>query len=330
MTTNSIPLPLLGGGAVLAPDAVDRPRTLIRPRRPARLPRLLAGMILLLAGRLPAQVSVEVALDQDQFLPGETMEIAVKIANRSGQVIEFGRASTWLTVRIEGDGMYMEEAAAELPDGPTFKLDSPQQATKRLNITPFFHLTKPGRYQLSVRVVAPGIEETISSPPKKFDIITGSKLWEQPFGLPGSGQPPRVRTYLLQQANYLKHLQLYLRITEAREQYPVAVVRLGQMVSFGYPTALLDRTNDLHVLFQNGARSFRYSAVSPDGVLILRQTYTMAEGRPRLVMNEHGAVSIRGGLRAPSGDDFPPDTELPVILPDLLPGNTNHVPPPRP
>jgi hypothetical protein len=330
MKTLPILLPSRRVGAERVP--VRRHHPAARAGRAGNL--LPAGLLLaLLVVRAAAQISVEVVLEQDQFLPGEPMELGIRIANRSGQTLGFGPASQWLTVRIEGDGMYMAEASTELPDGTSFSLDSPKQATKRINVAPFFQLEKPGRYQVSVRVQAPGFAEPIVSPTKKFDVITGNRLWEQPFGLPNSGSPPRVRTYALQQANYLKHLQLYLRVTEGREQHPVAVVRLGQMVSFGHPTAMLDRTNDLHVIFQNGARSFRYCVLTPDGTIQVRHTYTISDSRPRLVVDEQGAVSIKGGLRAPSGDDLPPDTALPLVLPDLpIPvpvPSTNHAVPPR-
>jgi len=281
-----------------------------------------------LALRASAQVSVEAALDQEQYLPGEAMEVAVKISNRSGEKLQFSRTSEWLTVRIEGDGGYMAEASSELPDGADFSLESPRMATKRLNVEPYFHLTKPGRHKLSVRLRLPGYEQPILSPVKNFDIVTGTKLWEQEFGLPDTGHPPKVRSYMLQQANYLKHLELYLRITDPREQLPLHVVRLGRMVSFGQPTALLDRRNDLHIIFQNGARSWRYCVLTPEGNFSLRQTHAMSENRPRLVVDEQGAISIKGGLRAKSADDLPPDPEPDFLAPP--PATTNHVAPPPP
>lgn len=292
------------------------------------------ALLLALALRAAAQVSVEVGLEQEQFLPGEPLEVAVKISNRTGATLQFGPVPEWLTVRIEGDGNYMEEVSAELPPGEGFSLQSPRMATKRINVEPYFNLTKPGRYKLSVRLHLPGFDHPIASPTKQLDIITGNKLWEQEFGLPGTGQPPQVRCYLLQQANYLKHLQLYLRITDPREQRPLHVVRLGQMVGFGQPTAFLDRQNDLHVLFQNGARSFRYCVLTPDGKLNVRQTYAMSDTRPRLAVDEEGAIAIRGGMRAKAQDDLPPDPEPDFLRPPPLPvpvpppGATNTASPP--
>jgi uncharacterized membrane protein len=63
---------------------------------------LLTGLILSAKG----QVTVEVTLDQEQFLPGEAIPVSVKISNRSGQKLTFGTEPDWLTFAIESrDGL---------------------------------------------------------------------------------------------------------------------------------------------------------------------------------------------------------------------------------
>ena len=48
-----------------------------------------------------AQVTAEVTLDQDQFLPGETLVAAVRITNRSGQALHLGAEPDWLSFSVE-------------------------------------------------------------------------------------------------------------------------------------------------------------------------------------------------------------------------------------
>src|SRR6266404_1133840 len=57
----------------------------------------------LLALPLPvlAQVTVEVTQQQQQFLPGEAMEVAVRITNRSGRPLHLGAGEDWLTFTID-------------------------------------------------------------------------------------------------------------------------------------------------------------------------------------------------------------------------------------
>ena len=54
--------------------------------------KLILVSVLALAAffRAPAQVSLELALEQDQFLPNEPIRLAVKISNTSGQQLHLG------------------------------------------------------------------------------------------------------------------------------------------------------------------------------------------------------------------------------------------------
>jgi len=55
----------------------------------------ILGLALLTFFRASAQVSVEVATEQDQFLPSETVPVAVRITNRSGQLLHLGADAMW-------------------------------------------------------------------------------------------------------------------------------------------------------------------------------------------------------------------------------------------
>src|SRR6185503_3087057 len=105
--------------------------------------------------------------------------------------------------------------------------------------------------------------EEISSKPRMFQIVRGTKLWEQEFGVPGPAGTPEARKFILQQANYQKSLKLYLRITDGSDNVVYRVFPLGQLVSFSQPEAQIDKASYLHVLFQTGARSFLFQVVSP-------------------------------------------------------------------
>ena len=48
-----------------------------------------------------AQVTVDVVLDQEQFLPSESLPVAVRITNRSGQPLHLGADTNWLTFSVE-------------------------------------------------------------------------------------------------------------------------------------------------------------------------------------------------------------------------------------
>ena len=92
---------------------------------------------------------------------------------------------------------------------------------------------------------------------------------------------PELRTYALQEANYLhSRIILYAQVTD-KEGKLNKVIPVGPMVSFGQPDAKVGKFSDLNILYQNGPRTFNYTVINPDGQVILRQTYDYTS-RPRL------------------------------------------------
>jgi len=200
-----------------------------------------------------AQVTVDVALEQEQFLPSESLPVAVHITNRSGQSLHLGADANWLTFDVESADGFIVVKNAEVPVVGEFDLGSSEVATKRVDLAPYFVLTQSGRYHIiaTVRIKDWGAE--ISSQPGSFDVINGAKLWSVKFGVPvpagASNQPPEVRKYTLEEANYLRsQLQLYALVSNESESRVFKVAALGRMVSFGRPEAQLDRLSNLHVL----------------------------------------------------------------------------------
>jgi hypothetical protein len=152
---------------------------------------------------------------------------------------------------------------SEVPVKGEFALESAEMATRLVDLMPHFEFGQPGRYQVTatVRIAAWNAETT--SKAKNFEIVRGTKLWEQEFGLPAESGAPEVRKYALQQANYRKQLQLYVRLTDSNENRVFGMLPLGPLVSFSRPEAQIDKTSHFHVLFQTGARSFVYTMLDP-------------------------------------------------------------------
>jgi len=268
--------------------------------------------LLLLAPLIPlsAQVKVEVVLDQEQFLAGESLPAAVKIRNRSGQTLRMGREADWLTFSVESRDGFVVAKSGEAPVVGEFTLGSSQVATKQVELAPYFALTRPGRYSIIATVRIREWDGQATSEPKSFDIINGATLWTRDFGVPppagATNQPPEIRRYTLQQANYLrKQLRLYLRLTDESESRIIKVLSIGPMFGFSQPEPRVDQRSQLHLLYQNGARTFSYTVVNPDGEIVLRQTHEYIGSRPRLQTGDDGNISVVGGLRRETSDDLP-------------------------
>jgi hypothetical protein len=283
---------------------------------------LLLGLLLSWLCRSQAQVTVAVTLEQDQFLPGEAVPAAVRITNRSGQTLRLGKEEDWLTFSVESRDGYVVLKTGDAPVAGEFTLDSSMRAIKKVDLAPYFNLTKSGRYSIIATVNVKEWNRQIASEPKRFDIIEGAKLWEQEIGVPrpdgATNATPEVRKYILQEANYLRHhLMLYFRLTDASGKLN-KVFSIGPMLSFGQPEPQVDKWSNLHVLYQNGPHSFNYAIIDPSGTLIGRQIYDFTT-RPRLQADVDGHLKVTGGQRRVTSDDLPPiriaETNAPASTP---------------
>ena len=278
--------------------------------------------------RASAQVDIDLSLDQDYFLPSEAIPLAVKITNRSGQQLHLGADADWLTFNVESDDGFVVIKNAEVPVQGEFDLETSQLAIKRVDLQPYFAMTKPGRYRVIATLHIKDWSAQLASQPKPFDVIAGAQLWAQDFGVKdGTNAAPEVRKYTLEQANYLKEqLRLYVQVSDAAEETVYKVTPLGPMVSFSHTEAQVDRQSRLNVLWQAGASSFSYSIVNPDGTVAVQDYYDNFYSRPRLTVNENGDVVVLGGTRRPKPTELPivkPPNQLPPLTKPVMPQGTN-------
>ena len=271
--------------------------------------RIILCCLALVFGPVPglkAQVSLEVVLDQEQYLRDESLPVKVRITNLSGQTLRLGKEEDWLTFTIESRDGFVVRKLAEPRVAGEFDLESSLSATKRVDVMPCFGLSRPGRYTVKTSVKIPQWNQERETLPKSFDIIAGTKLWEREFGVPATNALPEVRKYTLVQANFLNRLRLYARVTDPAEARVFRVVPVGPLVSFSNPESQIDKTSRLHVLFQTGPKSFYYSVVNPDGELIVRQTHDYAgTSRPVLKGGAEGQILVAGGVRRGTPTDVP-------------------------
>jgi hypothetical protein len=280
-----------------------------------RLP-VIVGVLLLSLVAGTAQVTVDIMLDQEHYLRDESLPVKVRITNRSGRALKLGATADWLNFTVENREGHNVARLGDLPVKEEFTVESSMVATRTVDIAPFFNVGLPGRYTVSAEMKIPEWNQQVSSKPRNFSITRGAPLWEQTVGLPGTGSAvPELRKYMLQQAN-VKHLTLYVRITDESEHKTFKLVPVGQMVSFSRPEPQVDKESNLHLLFQSGARSFVYAVVTPAGEIILRQRHDYAGTRPTLWSGEDGRIGVAGGQRFFSRDDVPP----PIAI-----GSTNNV-----
>jgi hypothetical protein len=248
-----------------------------------------------------AQVTVDLVLDQEQFLRDESLPVKVRITNRSGQTLRLGDQPNWLAFHLENrEGLSITPREQILAQGE-FSLEASRVATREVDLMPGYDLN-PGRYFLSVTVRITDWNQEITSSRKIIEIIRGVNMWQEVVGVPADTGPPEVRKFILQQANYLQQPYLYVRLTDAEEHRVFRVLPIGRLLSFSRPEAQIDRQSNLHVLFQTGPRAFTYCVVSPTS----RQRYDYSQTRPVLKGDGAGNITVSGGLRQLSRSDTPP------------------------
>ena len=276
---------------------------------------LLVALLALVCTRASAQITLEIAMNQEDFLPGEAVPVAVKITNQSGQIVHLGAQANWLTFSVQSEDGFVVIKNAEVPVLGEFDLESSQMGTKHVDIAPYFNLAKPGRYTVTATLRIKDWSAHMTSPAKPFDIITGAKLWSQDFGVPTTNGLPEMRKYALEQASYLhSEMHMYMQLSDAQEMQVFKTIPLGPTVSFNRPEAQVDRMSQLHVLWQSGAQSFDYCLIDPDGVVLNREVYDDYGTRPRLVVNDGGDISVLGGVRRPKPGELP-EVRQPVEIP---------------
>src|SRR5439155_5560065 len=152
-----------------------------------------------------AHVQVELALEYEQFLAKEPLVVAVRITNFSGQKLHLGKDPGWLKFGVEAREGFVVAKLADAPVLGEFDVESSKLAVRRVELAPYFEIVRPGRYSITATVSVPEWKQDLSPPPQTFDVVGGTKLWEQEFGLPfkerEAGAPPEVRKYALVQVN---------------------------------------------------------------------------------------------------------------------------------
>ena len=249
------------------------------------------------------QMAVDIQLDQQRFIRDERLPVTVRITNRSGRPVKIGQSSDWLSFNLEARDGKVIAASREIRPGGQFELESASSVVKTIDLSEGYDFSQPGSYRLTAVAKFPEVDLAIASSSLTFDIVRGTQIWEEICGLPGTNATAQFIRYSLLHANHLKELRLYVRVADEEEGGQARVFPLGNGVSFSAPERIIDRTSDLHVLFQSGPRSFDYVRVNPRAELIDRRRYELRGGsRPRLKLNDQSVVNVVGGVLMLSSD----------------------------
>mgnify|MGYP003339493044 FL=1 len=257
----------------------------------------------------PARSLVQFAtsLSQRMFLPGEAIELELKLLNNSGGPLTFSPEDGWLDVIITalvkptGEGALVDRLKPVVVR-ETFTMQHTDAARTLVDLAPAFDLRRPGLYRITATMIYRGGTAPVTAEPLTINVVPGYKLAELEFGLPRTDPdaPLEVRKYSLQQLTLTepREMRLYVTVSDAAEEIIFRQIKLGRMAGSDKPPTRLDRLSNLHVLHQaEGGRHFVHSVVSPRGDVLVRETYETAGARPGLELNADGMVTVKGGIR---------------------------------
>lgn len=297
------------------------------------------------------QINVQITLDQDVYLSGESVIVKVDLVNLSGQTVRLGETPDWLEFTIESvDSPYVSRLK-EMDMTSAFDLGASMRASREINIYPYFDVVKTGRYKVTAVVHVPNWGETYLSGVQIFDVIRGVELIGYDVGVPVPKIPvvttnevtkvvttnlvaavtgaPEIRHYSLVRVAYLDKMRLYVRITNLERQKIFCVIPVCGMLTFSEPKAMVDADSNLHIINQVYAKRFIYFVMNTDGVMIKREFYDYIGSKPVLYQNEDGSINVHNGVRMWTEVDYPPSPR-PVAPPSIVtrPGDsiTNAVP----
>lgn len=263
--------------------------------RRSLVPVLCAVLAVPLSSR--AQLSVQLKMERDTLVLFESIPVVVNVHNFSGHTIELtnqGR-SPWLNFVITdtagaslspvGDPLTPEPAT--IPPGHTVGIT--------VNLLPRYDLRQRGTFTVRALV---DVERTRAlSPPIRFTIINGREIWRQTVGLPiapgETNEEYRTYSLLLRRADYNE--VLYASVQDEPHGLVYGVFPLGEFIALGEPSARVDVSGQLHVLYRSGPRAISYDEIAPDAKVVKRAVYSDVLSVPQLVVENDGTVIVRGG-----------------------------------
>jgi hypothetical protein len=244
-----------------------------------------------------AQISVQLTMERDALILFEAIPVVARVHNYSGRTIELAddNQTSWLSFLISDEaGATITPVGKQLAFGPV-KIAPGQTMGVTVDLLPHYDLRQRGTF--SVRALVDGGGTHVLSQLRKFTIINGREIWRQTVGLPVTASKTNedYRTYALLSRRAEHGEVLYASVQDDPHQLVYGMVPLGETISVGDPSVLIDNAAHLHVLFRSGPRSHSYAEVDPGAKVVKRVVFSDILSVPQLVTGADGTVAVRGG-----------------------------------
>jgi hypothetical protein len=277
------------------------------------------------SGVLAEPLGLQVRFASDTFLVYEAIPATVSIHNYSARDIQLDESDqgSGLSFFVTTDNQRMVRVLGRPTLGSTVVIPAGRSVAQTIDLLPLYELRERGTYTIQAVLRTP--VGTVESPPVRVTIINGRELWKQVVGLPvREADVQQYRTYALLGRRGPREDSLYVSVRDDAHSMVYSLVPLGAFLSTSDLQVRVDRGGNVHVLFQNGPRSFGYVEVDPIARVLARFAYSDFTSRPALTDKE-GEISVTGGEQTyPKPERMMSEDELRPPPPPAKKKSTRH------
>ena len=277
-----------------------------------------------LANRASAQVSVELTINNSNYIQYEAIYAKVTLRNFSAHPLPFGESkelSGNLKFEIEGpDEGFVRQTDAGLPPMLGTILVPGETKTMTFILSKYYFLQKKGRYKVKAYIEHPQLTSAYESNACFFSIIDGNTILERSVGIPdfiptkeSSGGKIKTRKYSI--ISFFDGRNKVYAVSVEDESMVYAVKRIGfDMGANLKPSCEIDSLSRINILLPVSPKVFAYYVYGIDGKLEKRDIYMKTNTTPTLVADKKdGAVMIVGGRVARKDLDYDEFKDLPFM-----------------
>jgi hypothetical protein len=241
---------------------------------------------------LHAQLKVGAQLGRGNYMLYERVDLNVVLTNSSDSDILLNNDDgPWVRFLVT-DHQGLPLASEGKATFPAITIKAGETKTVAINITPLYAIRQVGVYDASAVVNLPGKGDIIS-PPCRFQVLEGRKVWSETRTMDGSTRQFSLFSF----APLPDRTYLYLRVDSPDDNAVYANYYLGNIAAAVPPEVRLDAKNDLHVLQCIAMSTYLYSRTSPEGKVLHQSVFkTFHEQAPHLQELDGDAIVVAGGL----------------------------------
>jgi hypothetical protein len=193
---------------------------------------------------------------------------------------------------------------------------------RSVNLVSLYPVTEFGLYRVKATVFFAPLNRYFTSPVQNIEVTEGKTIWQQTVGVPEGEKGDGYRIYNVMTHRLPSETRLYVRIEDRDKSLVYATYPIGRLMFAETPEILLDDNNRLHIMHEQGPRTYLHTVIGLNGEFVGQTAYTSVKDKsvPRLRKSIGGKVSVTGGIEekpVAEGAATPPPAKLSERPPGL-------------